>query len=147
MDGAGDVSKFGKISGSLKELFSMSIQTKLTLAGIAAGLTGAAFSAGKTGANLNAFTKAFRLSSQSLQRWQQAAEGFNVSGEEMRGTIEALQNALARKLRLGKGYNEVFTNLLIDPTKIKDGFRLAEAAEKESKLAKLTREEFSPLDD
>lgn len=130
LDGAGDVSKgLGKISGSLKELFSMSIQTKLTLAGIAAGLTGAAFSAGKTGANLNAFTKAFGLSSQSLQRWQQAAEGFNVSGEEMQGTIEALQNALA-EARLGKGYNEVFTNLLIDPTKIKDGFELAETLRK-----------------
>ena len=125
LDGASDVSKgLGKVSGSLKELFSMSIQTKLTLAGIAAGLTGAAFNAGKTGAALNAFSKGFGLSAQELQRWQMASEAFNVSGEEMAGTIKGLQDALA-EARLGKGFNEVFTNLMIDPSKIKNGFELA----------------------
>lgn len=125
MEGAGDVSKgLGKVSGSLKELFSMSIQTKLTLAGIAAGLIGAAFSAGKTGAALNAFSKGFGLSAQELQRWQMASEAFNVSGEEMAGTIKGLQDALA-EAKLGRGFNEVFTNLMIDPSKIKNGFELA----------------------
>lgn len=125
LDGAGDVSKgLGKVSGSLKELFSMSIQTKLTLAGIAAGLTGAAFSAGKTGAALNAFAKGFGLSAQELQRWQMASEAFNVSGEEMTGTIEALQNALSEAKNKGE-YNPIFSSMGIDPREMKDAFEFA----------------------
>lgn len=125
IDGAGDVSKgLGKVSGSLKELFSMSIQTKLTLAGIAAGLTGAAFNAGKTGAALNAFSKGFGLSAQELQRWQMAAEEFKVSGEEMMGTIKALQDAISEARYKGE-YNPIFSSMGIDPREMKDAFEFA----------------------
>jgi hypothetical protein len=130
LDGAGDVSKgLNKVSGSLKELFSMSIQTKLTLAGIAAGLTGAAFSAGKTGASLMAFSKGFDLSIASLQRWQQAGQNFGVSGDEITSSIEGIQNAIADAMTHG-GMNEAFSKLAIDPRKFKDAFGVIEELRK-----------------
>lgn len=130
ISGAADVSKgLKKISGSLQELFSMSIKTKLTLAGIAAGLTGAAFSAGKTGATLAAFKHTFDLSTDTLQRWQQGAEAFGVSGDEMIGTIGGIQNALADAMTHG-GVSEVFTKLAIDPRKFKDAYAVIEELRK-----------------
>jgi hypothetical protein len=130
LSGGNDVSKgLTKISGSLQELFSMSIKTKLTLAGIAAGLTGAAFSAGKTGATLSAFKNTFDLSTDTLQRWQQGAEAFGVSGDEMIGTIGGIQNALADAMTHG-GVSEVFTKLAIDPRKFRDAYSVIEELRK-----------------
>lgn len=135
LDGAGDVSKgLGKISGSLKDLFSMGIQTKLTLAGIAAGLTGAAFSAGKTGKNLLEFKYAFDLSTRELQKFSWATRQFGVDNEEAIGYIQRLQDALA-DARQGGGYAKTFTSLLIDPSKMKDAFDVAKAIQERAKGA------------
>ena len=135
LDGAGDVSKgLGKISGSLKELFSMSIQTKLTLAGIAAGLTGAAFSAGKTGEDLMKFKYAFDLSTKEVQKFSWAVRQFGVDKEDAIGYIGRLQDALA-DARQGGGYAKTFTSLLIDPSKMKDAFEVAKAIQERAKGA------------
>lgn len=122
LDGAGDVTKgLGKVTSGMKDLFSMSIQTKLTLAGIVGGLTMAAKSAGATGQELMHFKYAFGLSIQELQKWQYAATGFGVKGEEIRGTIENIQNEII-KAKTGGGFSEVFGKLGIDITKNQNAF-------------------------
>lgn len=130
LDGQGDVSKgLDKVSGSLKELFSMSIRTKLTLAGIAAGLTGATMKFGKTSAELSNFNRVFGLSTDLLQRWQQAGENFGVGAEEMAGTIGKIQDALAQA-RTNEGYAETFTKMGIDPSQMKDAYQVMETLRK-----------------
>lgn len=121
MQGQGDIQKgLGKVSSSMKELFSLSIQTKLTLAGLVGGLTMAAKSAGKTGQGLMQFKNAFGLSAQELQRWQYAALGFGVQGEEVQSTIEGIQDLLTKGFA-GGGFDE-FAKLGIDITKAKNAF-------------------------
>jgi len=125
LDGAGDVSKgLNKVSGSLKELFSMSIQTKLTLAGIVAGLTGAAFSAGKTGKDLMQFKYAFDLSTKEMQKFSWATRQFGVDSDEAMGYIEGLQGAIADALQ-GGGYAQTFTALGIEIKKGMTAFDVA----------------------
>lgn len=126
ISGQGEVSKgLSSISGSLKELFSMSIQTKLTLAGIAAGLTGAAFSAGKTGMSLKQFAAGFGLSVKEMQLWEMAGRQFGVSADEVRGSVKGIQNALV-EAKAGRGFNETFSLLGIDPRNSKDAFDVLE---------------------
>lgn len=110
-----------KVGSSLKELFSLSIGTKLTLAGIITGFVGAAFSAGKTGAAMMHFRGAFDLSSQELQRWQYAARQFGVGAEGVQSSIEGIQNAIANA-KLGGEFSEVFGKLGIDISGKKDAF-------------------------
>jgi len=124
LSGQGDVKKgLDNVSSSLKELFSMSIRTKLTLAGIVSGLTAAAFSAGKTGAAFMHFKNAFNLSPAELQKWQYASLQLGVSAENMQGSIEGIQDALANA-RLGGGYSDVFGKLGIDISGKKDAFNI-----------------------
>lgn len=126
LNGQGEVSKGLKgISGSLKDLFSMSIQTKLTLAGIASGLTAAAFSAGKTGMSLKQFANSFGLSTREMQLWEMAGRQFGVSAEEVRGSVEGIQDALI-EAKAGRGFNEAFSLLGIDPRSSKDAFDVLE---------------------
>ena len=122
LSGQGDVSKgLGTVSSSLKELFSMSIRTKLTLAGIVGCLTGAAISAGKTGMELSKFNRTFGLSTDILQRWQQGGEQFGVTADEIAESIGSVQDALAKTKVTGE-YNEAFGRLMIDPEKMKNAF-------------------------
>lgn len=126
LNGQNEVSKGLKgISGSLKDLFSMSIQTKLTLAGIASGLTAAAFSAGKTGMSLKQFANSFDLSTKQMQLWEMAGRQFGVSAEEVRGSVEGIQDALI-EAKAGRGFNETFSLLGIDPRESKDAFDVLE---------------------
>lgn len=121
LQGQGDMQKgLGKVSSSMKELFSLSIQTKLTLAGLVGGLTMAARSAGKTGQGLMQFKNAFGLSAQELQKWQYAALNFGVQGEEVQSTIESIQDLLTKGFA-GGGFDE-FARLGIDVTKAKNAF-------------------------
>ena len=130
IDGAGDVSKgLGKISGSLKELFSMSIQTKLTLGSIVAGLTGASISFGRTAMGLSQFANTFGLSTKTLQQWQQAAEIAGVGADEVAGSIGKIQDAMTDAMLHG-GMNEAFTKLAIDPRQFKDAFGVIEELRK-----------------
>ena len=99
----------------------MSIQTKLTLAGIITGLTGAAISAGKTGATMMHFKGAFDLSAQELQRWQYAALQFGVGAETVQSSIEGIQNAIA-SARTGGEFSDVFGKLGIDISGNKTAF-------------------------
>ena len=135
LDGAGDVSKgLNKISGSLKELFSMSIQTKLTLAGIASGLTAAAFSAGKTGKDLLQFKYGFDLSTKEMQKFSWATRQFGVESSDAIGYIEGIQDALANA-RQGGGMAQTFSALHIDPSQVKDAFEVAKILGERAKTA------------
>ena len=130
LDGADNVSKgLGKISSSMKELFSMSIQTKLTLGGIVAGLTGASIGFGRTAMSLSQFSNTFGLSTKTLQQWQQAAEIADVEASEVAGSIGKIQEALTDAMT-HDGYNLSFSKLAIDPRQFKDAFGVLEELRK-----------------
>ena len=135
LNGVDETSKgLSKISNSLKDLFSMTIQTKLTIAGIAASLTGAAFSAGKTGRELSAFGTAFDLSTKEMQKFSWATRQFGVDNEEAVGYIQSLQDAIANA-RQGGGMAGIFTALGVGINEKSNAFSVAkELAERAKTL-------------
>ena len=75
---------------------------RLEILGVTAALVAFVASAAKSAQELVRFTNVTGLSAQELQRWQQAAAGSGVSGDELASSIKAIQRAQTN-LQLGRG--------------------------------------------
>ncbi len=77
--------------------------------------------ASQIGMDLYKFGVTTGLSTDELQKWQYAAMRFDVSGEEMAGTIKGIQSAMSDML-LGKGPPDTMALVGIDPKRARDTY-------------------------
>jgi len=127
LSGVEGVSKGLKsVSEGFKDVVGSSFQAKAMIAGALYGMERMTASASKTGMELFKFAKATGLSSIELQKWQYMAGQYGAE-EEVQGTIEAIQRAMAQ-MELGGGMPRGFALLGID-TEGKDAFQILDQLE------------------
>lgn len=99
------------------------LAAKAAVVAVIYGLERMTAASGKQGADLQNFAAATGQSAQALQRWQIVAKDFNVSGEEITGTMRGIQNAMT-SMQLGegapKGFNIFAQSVGLDESKIND---------------------------
>lgn len=127
------VSALGSVKKGLGEVSSMSLEAKAGILAAMYGLERMAAVSGATGTGLTNFAALTGLSAKTLQQWQYAARQAGVSGEELTGSLKAVQNSMINML-LGKGAPEglgiVSKAVGFDPKKARDSFYVMEQLQK-----------------
>ncbi len=126
------------VKKGLGEVSSMSLEAKAGILAAMYGLERMMAVSGQAGTNLTNFASLTGISAKTLQEWQYAARQAGVSGEELSGSMKAVQNSMSNML-LGKGAPEgmkVVANAVggIDINRVRDVTymmgKLQEAAQK-----------------
>lgn len=91
-----------ELDKSLKGAEESALLTKAAIIGMIYGLERLTGFASQAGMDLNKFALVTGLSTDELQKWQYVARTYDVTGEEMAGTIRQLQSATT-DMMLGKG--------------------------------------------
>jgi hypothetical protein len=97
-----------KIGSGLKETASQGLAAKAAILGILYGVERLTASYGKQGANIMSASTALGESADVIGRWTKAGSMFNVSGEEVIGTMFGIKNAMV-EMQKGKGGPEGFS--------------------------------------
>lgn len=145
--GDGDTKKnMLSLSGTIKEVRSSSLAAKAAILGVLYGIERFTGAAGEKGNNLLNFAAATDVSAQSLQKWQYALGQVGVKGEEVTGTISAIQKAI-QNMQLGKGAPEGFQQFVqsvgVDLNKVNDiPYLLSKAQEFAKKSGPILRKRF-----
>lgn len=113
----------GGVKSGLGDVKSMSLEAKAAIIGVVYGLEQLMSHSAQMGTDLTNFNALTGMSTKELQQWQYAARQAGVSGEEMTGSLKAVQNAMTNML-LGKGAPEGMAMLAnkvgFDPAKARD---------------------------
>jgi len=113
----------GGVKGGLGEVKSMSLEAKAALVGVIYGLERMMSNSAQLGTSLTNFNALTGISAQQLQQWQYAARQAGVAGEEMTGSMKAVQSTMANML-MGKGAPEGMAMLAnkvgFDPARARD---------------------------
>lgn len=111
------------VKTGLEGVKSMGLETKAMIAAVVYGLERMMSQSAQTGTDLKNFTTLTGMSAQNLQQWQYAARQAGVSGEELTGSLKAVQNSMTNML-LGKGAPEGMAMLAnkvgFDPKRARD---------------------------
>lgn len=114
----------------------MSIEAKAGIAAVIYGMERLMQNSAQAGTGLTNFAATTGLSMKSLQQWQYAARQAGVSGEELTGSVKAVQQSMTNML-LGKGAPEGMGILAravgFDPKKAKDTFYVMDKLQEASK--------------
>lgn len=112
---------------------SSSLAAKAAIAAMLYGLERLMSDSAKMGSSLTNFSALTGLSTKQLQQWQYAARQAGVSGEELTGSVKAVQTSMTNML-LGKGAPEgmamVANKVGLDPKKARDTFYVLEQLQK-----------------
>lgn len=113
----------GGIKGGLGEVKSLSLEAKAAILGVVYGLEKMMSNSAQAGTGLYNFNALTGMSTKELQQWQYAARQAGVSGEELTGSMKAVQSTMANML-MGKGAPEglamVANKVGLDPAKMRD---------------------------
>lgn len=127
------IGALGGVKKGLGEVSAMSLEAKAGILAAMYGLERMMAASGAAGTGLTNFAALTGLSSQTLQRWQYAARQAGVSGEELTGSLKAVQNSMTNML-LGKGAPEglgiVAKAVGFDASKARDSFYVMEQLQK-----------------
>jgi hypothetical protein len=127
------VGALGSVKKGLGEVSSMSLEAKAGILAAMYGLERMMAVSGAAGTTLTNFASLTGLSSKTLQQWEYAARQAGVSGEELTGSLKAVQNSMTNML-LGKGAPEglgiVAKAVGFDPKKARDSFYVMEQLQK-----------------
>lgn len=127
------IGALGGVKKGLGEVSAMSLEAKAGILAAMYGLERMMAASGAAGTGLTNFAALTGLSSQTLQRWQYAARQAGVSGEELTGSLKAVQNSMTNML-LGKGAPEglgiVAKAVGFDPARARDSFYVMEQLQK-----------------
>ncbi len=111
------------VKSSLGEVKSMGLETKAMIAGVVYGLERMMSQSAQMGTGLMNFASLTGISAKNLQQWQYAARQAGVSGEELTGSLKAVQGTMTNML-LGKGAPEGMSMLAnkvgFDPNRARD---------------------------
>lgn len=111
------------VKSGLGDVKSMSLEAKAAIVAVVYGLERMMSQSAQMGTSLLNFNTLTGISAQSLQQWQYAARQAGVSGEELTGSLKAVQNSMTNML-LGKGAPEGMAMLAnkvgFDPAKARD---------------------------
>lgn len=113
----------GGVKSGLGEVKSMSLEAKAGIIAVVYGLERLMSQSAQMGTSLLNFNTLTGISTKDLQQWQYAARQAGVSGEEMTGSLKAVQSAMTNML-LGKGAPEGMAMLAnkvgFDPARARD---------------------------
>ncbi len=115
----------GAVNKSVEDLRSNSLAAKAAIVGMVYGFERLTGFASQIGMDLYKFGVTTGLSTRELQKWQYAANRFDVAGDEMAQTIRGIQQAVA-DMRLGKGAPEAMGLVGIDTKRADDTFYVLE---------------------
>lgn len=104
----GNEKTIGAITSTRKgmgELASTSLEAKAAIVGAVYALERLMSGSAQAGTNLSNFNALTGLSAKELQQWQYAARQAGVSGDELTGSVKAVQQSMTNML-LGKGAPE-----------------------------------------
>lgn len=111
------------VKTGLGDVKSMGLETKAMIAAVVYGLERMMSQSAQMGTGLINFASLTGISAKSLQQWQYAARQAGVSGEELTGSLKAVQNSMTNML-LGKGAPEGMAMLAnkvgFDPKRARD---------------------------
>lgn len=113
----------GGVKSGLGDVKGMSLEAKAAILGVIYGLEQMMSQSAKMGTSLTNFNALTGMSAQQLQQWQYAARQAGVAGDEMAGSMKAVQSTMANML-LGKGAPEGIAMLAnkvgFDPARARD---------------------------
>lgn len=111
------------VKDGLGEVKGMSLEAKAAIIGVIYGLERMMSQSAQMGTSLTNFNALTGMSAQQLQQWQYAARQAGVAGDEMAGSMKAVQSTMANML-LGKGAPEGMAMLAnkvgFDPARARD---------------------------
>lgn len=93
----------GGIKGALGEVATSSLEAKAAVIGAVYGFEKITGFASQAGMELFKFNTITGLSTEELQRWQYAAMHFDVTGEEVAGTLKGIQSSMTNLKLTGNG--------------------------------------------
>lgn len=121
------------VRNGLGDLKTMSLETKAAIAAAVYGLQHMMSQSAQMGTGLTNFTALTGLSAKTLQQWQYAARQAGVSGEELTGSLKAVQQGMTNML-MGKGAPEgmglLANKVGFDPKRARDTFYVMEQLQK-----------------
>lgn len=127
------ISALSNVKKGLGETKSMSLEMKAGLVGAMYALERLFAASGAMGTGLTNFNALTGLSAKQLQQWQYAARQAGVSGEEMTGSLKAVQAAMTNMM-MGKGAPEglglLANKVGFDPKRARDTFYVLEQLQK-----------------
>lgn len=123
----------GGVKTGLTDVKSMSLEAKAAIVGVVYALERMMSESAQVGTGLMNFNALTGMSARSLQQWQYAARQAGVSGEELTGSLKAVQNSMSNML-LGKGAPEglamVANKVGFDPKRARDTLYVMEQLQK-----------------
>lgn len=131
----------GALTGVKKgmgEVKGMSLEAKAAIVGAIYALQRFMSESARTGQGLSTFESLTGLSAKTLQQWQYAARQAGVSADEMKGTIQSVQQSMTNMLS-GKGAPEglgwLDRTVGFDPKRARDTFYVLEKLQEFAKKA------------
>ncbi len=123
----------GNVKTGLGEVKSMSLEAKAAILAAVYGLEHLMSNSAQAGTGLSNFTALTGLSAKSLQQWQYAARQAGVSGEELTGSMKAVQGIMTNMLLGGgqpKGLAMLANTVGFDQSKARDTFYVMQQLQK-----------------
>lgn len=124
--GGGETQKtLGSVAQGFSTVKETGLASKVAILGALYGLEQLAARGMNTGMAMEQFARGTEESTQELQKWQQAALDFGVSGEEVEQTVRSIKEAVLKaKSGLGEpeGWQKFLTDAHIDLTRLEDSF-------------------------
>lgn len=97
----------GGVKTGLSDVKSMSFEAKAAIIGVIYGLERLMSQSAQMGTGLSNFNALTGIGTKELQQWQYAARQAGVSGEELTGSVKAVQTTMAN-MQMNKGAPEGF---------------------------------------